>query len=80
MITISDETTQLLVGLAAGTVIKYTALRWIGASKRKEYVGKVSQVYIYPVKSVRELPGLKQATMTKHGLKFQGVGDRCVFI
>ena len=71
----AETSTQVLCALAAGTVFKYASLMWMKRNKAKEYVGKVSKLLIYPVKSVRELD-VQQADMTKHGLKFNGVADR----
>ena len=73
----ADSSTQVLCALAAGTAFKYASLIWMNRSKGKEYVGKVSKLLIYPVKSVRELE-VKEADMTRHGLKFNGVADRLV--
>ena len=71
----SDTSTQVFYALAAGTLFKYASLMWMKRNKAKEYVGKVSKLLIYPVKSARELD-VKQADMTRHGLKFNGVADR----
>ena len=70
------SSTQVLGALAAGAVFKYGSLLWLSkAGKVKEYVGRVSQVLIYPVKSVREI-NVKVANLTRHGLKHNGVSDR----
>lgn len=70
-----DSTAQVLCALAAGTVFKYASLLWLNKNKGREYVGKVSNILIYPVKSVRELT-VKAAELTRHGLKYNGVADR----
>ena len=72
----NDEGAQILGGLAAIALFKTVGLSVLSRSKRKEYVGKVSRVLVYPVKSVRELPDIKVAKLTKHGVKFGDVADR----
>lgn len=74
------EQSTLFLALAAGATLKYAALRWVGSNIRKEYVGKVSRVFVYPLKSGRELPGrLDKVSLKKHGIYTSGVGDRYVF-
>ncbi|XP_045160089.1 mitochondrial amidoxime-reducing component 1-like [Mercenaria mercenaria] len=71
------ERSSVFLALAAGATLKYAALRWVGGHRRKEFVGKVSKVFVYPLKSGRELPGcLKKVSLKKHGIYTDGVGDR----
>ena len=76
MDTTLDSSAQVLGALAAGAAFKYASLMWMNrAGKAREYVGRVSKVLIYPLKSVREIE-TKVADLTKHGLKYNGIADR----
>lgn len=72
------EELNLWCTLAGGAVVKSLALMYITFTHRKKYVGKVSRLFVFPVKSVRELNGgsLPEVTLTKHGVKFGEFGDR----
>lgn len=71
------EQTTVFLALATSATLKYAALRWVGGQNRKECVGKVSKVFVYPLKSGRELPGrLENVSLRKHGIYTNGVGDR----
>lgn len=73
---ISDPASMLLA-LSIGSGLKYAALRWISQKNRKVQVGKVSKLFVYPLKSGRELPGqLKSVSLTRYGIYTNGVGDR----
>ena len=63
--------------IISGFIIK-GVLSWYKRkiTNKKEYVGKVSQLLIYPLKSSRELPDVQTAEVTRHGLKIKGVVDR----
>lgn len=72
-----DSSTQVLCALAAGSILKYASLLWMNKGKRKEYVGKISKLLIYPVKSMRGFE-VQEADVTRHGLTYKGVADRYV--
>ena len=67
---------DVLIALGVGSTFKITALSWIARRKRKEYVGKVSKINVFPLKSARELQNVTAVAFTKHGLMTQGLTDR----
>ncbi|KAL4238414.1 hypothetical protein ACF0H5_003122 [Mactra antiquata] len=67
---------DVLVGLSILTGWKLVALSWMSRRKRKCYVGTVSDILVYPLKSGRRLKDVKHATLNKHGLFVDGIGDR----
>ena len=72
-----DESINILLGLTTICVAKHIgAILW----RRKklanfEYVGNVSAINLYPVKSTAPI-ALQSARCTKHGLCFEGIHDR----
>ncbi|KAL4238383.1 hypothetical protein ACF0H5_003092 [Mactra antiquata] len=73
---VSDQASTLLA-LALSSSVKYAAMRWISGRGQREQVGTVSQVYLYPLKSGRELSEqLNTVKLTKYGFYTNGVGDR----
>lgn len=67
---------DVLIVLGVGATFKALALSWISSKKRKQYVGKISKIYVYPLKSAKHLPNVTNASLTKHGLMINGVTDR----
>ena len=71
-----SQQSSVLLALVAGSTFKYAALRWVGG-QRKQLVGKVSKLFVYPLKSGRELPGcLKKVSLKSYGIYTNDVGDR----
>ncbi|PIO16270.1 hypothetical protein AB205_0000850 [Aquarana catesbeiana] len=76
METLSKHRT-LLIGLAGlGAAV---AVTWLFMSKRKKMhvrkVGKISQLFLYPVKSCKGIP-LQEAECRDYGLKYGELSDR----
>lgn len=70
-----ESSKQVLGALVAGTVFKYATFVWMNRCKGKQYVGKVSRLFLYPLKAARELE-VGEAAITRHGLSADGVTDR----
>ena len=68
-----ESSAQVLCALVAGSVFKYASFGWM--SKGKQYVGKVSKLFLYPLKAARELE-VNEGVITRHGLRCDGVTDR----
>ncbi|XP_052768669.1 mitochondrial amidoxime-reducing component 1-like [Mya arenaria] len=68
---------ETLVALLVGSVVKFLGLGIISSRKRKELVGHVSRLYVFPLKSARELPGeTHEVELTEYGIVYRGAGDR----
>lgn len=75
MIEITDQS-RVLVALVAGATVK-NAIFWLLRNKHvKRYVGTVSSINVYPVKSARALQDVSSADLTKLGFVKDGAGDR----
>lgn len=71
-----SDSAMLFFTLVASSGLKAALLLWLGDRKRKEYVGIVSELYVYPLKSGRELKNLKRVVLTKYGFVSRGLSDR----
>jgi len=68
---------QILLSLLAGSALKFATFGLLSCIKRREFVGHVSRLFVYPGKSMRELPGeIKAVQLTKYGIFNNKVGDR----
>ncbi|XP_060601564.1 mitochondrial amidoxime-reducing component 1-like [Ruditapes philippinarum] len=67
---------DVLIALGIGTTFKVSALSWIAYKRQKVYVGQVSRINVFPLKSARELQNITNVTLTKHGLMTKGLSDR----
>ena len=70
-----ESSKQVLCALVAGSVFKYATSVWMNRNKGQQYVGKVSRLFLYPLKAARELE-VGEAAITRHGLRGDGVTDR----
>ncbi|XP_045160180.2 mitochondrial amidoxime-reducing component 1-like [Mercenaria mercenaria] len=67
---------DVLIALGVGATFKASALTWIASARQKQYVGKISRINVFPLKSARELQNVTHVKLTKHGLMIQGLSDR----
>lgn len=65
-----------LIALGTGLAFKVSALTWIASKRHKEYVGVVSKIFVYPLKSAKHLSNITNVMLTKHGLRINGISDR----
>lgn len=68
---------QILLALGASSALKY-ALMYLMKDRKPnnlEFVGRISRLNLYPVKSLKDV-SLPQANCTKKGLEFNGFFDR----
>lgn len=73
---LSSKNTEILVALITGATIK-TAVFWLLRNRHeKKYVGRVSDICIYPIKSAGRLGNVTSAELTNFGLATNGVKDR----
>ncbi|KAH9507263.1 Mitochondrial amidoxime-reducing component 1 [Bulinus truncatus] len=72
-----SEVMDPLISLAAGAVLKFIALSYVGISHRKLFqkIGTVADIYIYPVKSCG-VTAVTKAECTPVGLDADGLADR----
>lgn len=72
-----SEQAIVLSALASGAVFKLAALSWVQQRRREKfvYVGDVSGLWLYPVKSCRPT-AIERAECTETGLRHNGVTDR----
>ena len=67
---------ELLIALVTGASVK-TFIFWLLSNRhKKRYIGQVSDICLYPVKSAGRLKDLREADLTKFGLEIDGVRDR----
>ncbi|CAD5123406.1 DgyrCDS11757 [Dimorphilus gyrociliatus] len=71
------ECDQVLLALGASAIAKYLAMYFMENKKpdNLEYVGKISSLKLFPVKSLGEID-IKRANCTKMGLEYEGFFDR----
>ena len=72
-----EEQTGILVGLILAATLKYGASWWMRRRRNHlfEQIGKVSKIFIYPVKSCKGVQ-LTEGTCTIYGIENNGVHDR----
>lgn len=77
MLDLSSKNTDLLIALVAGATVK-SVVFWLlrNRNDKKKYVGRVSDICIYPIKSAGRLKDLTSAELTHYGLETNGVKDR----
>ncbi|KAH3711722.1 mitochondrial amidoxime-reducing component 1-like [Dreissena polymorpha] len=63
--------------LLTGSIVKHAVLTFLASRKRKQLVGHVSRLHVFPLKSARELPdNITEVRLTDHGIVYNGVADR----
>ena len=75
----NTDSVVILSALFGYSAAKYAVLWLMRNTGVKEYVGNVSEIFVYPLKSGKALEGVTAANITKHGVTANGVGDRYVF-
>ncbi|WAR19218.1 MARC1-like protein [Mya arenaria] len=70
------EVPGVFAAVVAGSFLKHVGLRLTRNRNVKEYVGTVSQINVYPLKSAKNLQNVTTANITTQGLICDGVGDR----
>lgn len=71
-----SEDKSVLFALLTGSTLKHV-LFWLLRNRNvKTYVGRVSEICVYPVKSARRIQQVSSALATEIGLSVDGVRDR----
>ncbi|KAJ8308787.1 hypothetical protein KUTeg_013661 [Tegillarca granosa] len=73
-----DSTLVVFATLAGGAVLKYAAFVYLSRKAQQmkyQFVGKVSELLVYPIKSCRGMT-MESTHCNRLGVWHQGVGDR----